>query len=492
MKLQALWVRKNRICSGMLVALVLCIGLLAFNIPAFAQTPDPDLNNDGTVDSVDGSIVGSCFGADFSENPQCTCADTDGNKVIDLTDVNFVKDALGRSGFPVGPNACVISNDVPVADAGRDQKFSAGDMIKLDGSGSSDPDSDPLTFLWRITSEPSGSAAVLDDPTAVMPTFLANVPGTYIVKLVVNDGKENSAPDTVIISTDNLPPVADAGPDQLVMVGDSVKLDGRNSSDPDDDSITFQWQLTSVPVGSTATLLDGTGTMPTFLADLPGVYVARLIVNDGTFNGEPDEVVITAIDDGVLTCGDLLSGSIDEAGEVDTFTFTGQENQVVAVTITGTQMAAKVFGPSGSPIIGFFSRTQRVVTLPENGTYVIEVVGSSFVATGDYSLGLECLAPPSPDAVALSCGSLAPGNIAAASEADLFTFSGTAGQVVAVTITGTQMAAKVFGPSGSPIIGFFSRTQRVVTLPENGTYVIEVVGSSFVATGDYSLELECP
>jgi hypothetical protein len=49
-----------------------------------------------------------------------------------------------------------------------------------------------------------------------------------------------------------------------------------------------------------------------------------------------------------------------------------------------------LFSPSGDEIVGFF-QGQRVLTLPESGTYVVEVVSSGFVATGTYNLGLECI-----------------------------------------------------------------------------------------------------
>ena len=44
---------------------------------------------------------------------------------------------------------------------------------------------------------------MLDDPTLVNPTFVADVAGSYVAQLVVNDGNVDSAPDTVTITTDN-------------------------------------------------------------------------------------------------------------------------------------------------------------------------------------------------------------------------------------------------------------------------------------------------
>ena len=55
----------------------------------------------------------------------------------------------------------------------------------------------------------------------------------------MNDGTLDSAPDDVDIHT-NGPPIANAGPDQIVPVGSTVQLDGINSSDPENSPLTYQ------------------------------------------------------------------------------------------------------------------------------------------------------------------------------------------------------------------------------------------------------------
>ena len=67
--------------------------------------------------------------------------------------------------------------------------------------------------------------------TAAKPSFEVDIPGDYVIQLIVKDGTDNSTPDTVTISTENSPPVAKAGADQSVMVNDSVQLDGTGSSE---------------------------------------------------------------------------------------------------------------------------------------------------------------------------------------------------------------------------------------------------------------------
>src|SRR6185295_16998065 len=100
----------------------------------------------------------------------------------------------------------------------------------------------------------------------------------------VRDALLASAPDTVIITTQNSPPVAGAGLDQSTIVGGLVLLNGTGSRDVDDDALTFQWSFTVRPAGSAATLVGPDSPGPSFLADVPGLFVVQLIVNDGSLD----------------------------------------------------------------------------------------------------------------------------------------------------------------------------------------------------------------
>ncbi|MDI6791578.1 MAG: fibronectin type III domain-containing protein [bacterium] len=88
-------------------------------------------------------------------------------------------------------------NRPPAADAGPDQTVGSGVLVGLDGSSSSDPDGDPITYQWTQT---SGPAVTLSNSTAQKPTFTPLTSGSCRFQLVVNDGQLNSAPDEVIIT----------------------------------------------------------------------------------------------------------------------------------------------------------------------------------------------------------------------------------------------------------------------------------------------------
>ena len=185
------------------------------------------------------------------------------------------------------------TNSAPVAEAGEDTLGRVGESVNLDGSASTDVDGDDLQFSWSFTNRPEGSVSMLDNATAVQPSFDLDAPGEYVLQLIVSDGILFSSPDTITISTENSPPTAAAGVDQTKLVGQLVTLDGRESFDVDNDEITWSWSFTSRPTGSTTTLSNRTVSTPSFRIDIAGSYVVQLLVNDGVLDSEPDTVVVS-------------------------------------------------------------------------------------------------------------------------------------------------------------------------------------------------------
>ncbi|MEE8563732.1 MAG: PKD domain-containing protein, partial [Alphaproteobacteria bacterium] len=184
-------------------------------------------------------------------------------------------------------------NQPPTAHAGFDRTVSAGQTVVLDGSGSTEPEGAKVDFLWAFVSVPAGSTAALDDPTAVRPSFVADLAGDYVIELVVSEGPRDSAPDTVAISTTNSAPVADAGRDRAIALGQTVRLDGSASSDFDGDPLSYSWTLVSRPAGSGAVLDDPDAVRPSFVADVAGDYLAELSVSDGIGNSAPGAVTLS-------------------------------------------------------------------------------------------------------------------------------------------------------------------------------------------------------
>ena len=200
----------------------------------------------------------------------------------------------------------------PTAVAGDDQSVRMlGETVTLDGSASFDDNtaSGDLQYAWQLTA-PMGSNATLANSNTAMPSFVADVSGTYTASLVVTDSMgQMSDADEVVVSSANLAPTADAGPDQIVPAGAMVDLDGSASSDPENDFLSYSWMLTGKPAGSNAVLFDTILPDPYFQADVEGTYTAALVVSDQLGASAPDEVEITAIDPQDFALGEILKAS---------------------------------------------------------------------------------------------------------------------------------------------------------------------------------------
>ena len=200
-----------------------------------------------------------------------------------------------------------VVNEPPEANAGPDRNdIEAGTPVRLDGSASHDPEGRPLQYSWELIERPAGSAARLSDPTVVDPLLIPDVPGLYRLSLRVSDGVQDSPADEVRVTVveppppPNEPPVADAGPDLQVRVGETATFDGTRTYDSDGPVMTVQWELLNRPAGAAARLVN-TGTLtPSLTPDRKGRYQVRLYVSDGVNDVVWDDAVLDVPNTGPL------------------------------------------------------------------------------------------------------------------------------------------------------------------------------------------------
>ena len=217
--------------------------------------------------------------------------DVDGGYKVQL----IVTDSIGLASTPAIVTVST-TNSPPVAAAGPDQSINIiGTLVQLDGNQSFDEDGDSLTYEWTFISQPAGSNATLNTENPQKPTFVADVHGEYKVQLVVKDFWTASQPAAVTVSFLNVQPQANPGNSQSVLVGTLVSLDGSSSLDANGDALTYKWALGSLPAGSFTALDNPTSAAPTFVPDLPGTYVAQLVVNDGFVDSDPRTVQIEVV-----------------------------------------------------------------------------------------------------------------------------------------------------------------------------------------------------
>ena len=240
----------------------------------------------------------------------------------------------------------------------------------------------------------------------------------------------------------------------------------------------------------------------TFVADIAGTYRAQLVSSNGTISSEADTVDIKATS-GALSCGDLVSGSIVSAGQIDQYTFQGQVNEILTLTLVDTSgfgagpAVTTLLGPSGQQLTTFAANNQQQVALPVAGVYVIQVEGSGLISTGQYNVGVVCRNPNSPVIAALTCGALKAGSITTPGQVDQYTFKGSAKEILTLTLVDTggfgsgPAFVTLLAPSGQPVTSFAANSQRQINLTAAGVYVMQVVGAGFISTGQYNLGLTC-
>ena len=172
---------------------------------------------------------------------------------------------------------------LPVAHVAS-QSALPGQVVVLDGSGSSSVGGGTLTYEWTVA-DPAGEPVSLTAANTAQPSFRPLKVGTYPVALVVRDGALASQPveASVFVAESLRPPVAVVTPAETdAALGASLRLDGFGSHDPDGTAVTWSWTLLHKPAGSAAALATGSESATTFTPDVLGDYVASLVVTDAS------------------------------------------------------------------------------------------------------------------------------------------------------------------------------------------------------------------
>ena len=109
------------------------------------------------------------------------------------------KAEIERQGGTVAnpPPPSGTGNRAPIANAGASQTVAQGALVMLNGSASSDPDGNPLTFAWTLA-RPAGSTAVLGGAGTSTPSFTADAAGSYTATVTVSDGQLSSSASVTI------------------------------------------------------------------------------------------------------------------------------------------------------------------------------------------------------------------------------------------------------------------------------------------------------
>ncbi len=230
-----------------------------------------------------------------------------------------------------------------------------------------------------------------------------------------------------------------------------------------------------------------------------------------------------------IACGQTIASNTVANSEVDQYTYAGTAGQVISVALYGplgcscsgnATISADIYSPGGQYLTSvttayyggcncLYNGGATTLTLTNSGTYTILVHAAAYNASGAYSLSLQsveggtCSKP-------ISCGQTIGSNTTFDAEMDTYSYVGTSGQVVSVSMYGPlgcacsinmPISADIYSPGGQYLTSvttayyggcncLYNGGATTLTLTNSGTYTILVHAAAYNASGAYSLSLQ--
>lgn len=234
-------------------------------------------------------------------------------------------------------------NRPPVARAGDNVSTQLPDnVVTLDGTKSSDPDENIVSYAWTYKSGPA--QFLIDNPNIAKTEVRNLVAGDdYVFTLTVTDAEGKSSIDEVritVLPAPNQAPVVDAGTPKQVTLPNKVTLVGT-ANDPDGSVTKVEWTAKAGnPAIATIASKNALTTDITFTKD--GPYVFILTATDDKNKSASDEVIVT-----VLPAPNQLPVAV---AAVDKPTITLPDNSVV-LSAQGSH------DPDGGPVTLLWSKS---------------------------------------------------------------------------------------------------------------------------------------
>jgi len=307
--------------------------------------------------------------------------DVEGDYVASIT----ITDPSGTSGADVVVITMESGNLPPIADCGGDHTAQVDDRVELDGSASSDPELQPLTWQWSLATAPDCSSlgsSDLYDSDQTTSSIVPDCEGIFVVSLVVSDGERWSEPAycTVDVANGNRIPEAVAGPSEELpyCAPNPITLNAWGSFDLDGDELSYLWTVASVPGDSSvsdADFDDATRPDASIAWDVPGSYTFELQVYDGQAWSSPDVVTYTFAGSETNTAPIANAGSdahVDAIGDCtsSSYVWTCGDCPEASAFLDGSS----TYDPDGDMLTYFWSEATGTATFSNNASAVTDII----------------------------------------------------------------------------------------------------------------------
>ncbi|UCE73791.1 MAG: PKD domain-containing protein [Methanomassiliicoccales archaeon] len=280
-----------------------------------------------------------------------------------------------NSGATAQDNVIItVHNTYPKADTGIELHVAEDILVSFDASGSIDTPSDQsaLIYVWEF-----GDGSMGIGKTA---THTYTAAGSYPVILSVTDDDGVIDQDTMAVSVENLPPVADAGPDQTVNEDSTVVFDASGSTDSASDMSTLRY---SWNFGDDST---GSGIAPTHVYMKAGTYTVYLTVTDDNGATDIDTMIVTV--ENVQPQADAGADQIVNEDQLVFFSGTGMDTQSDEPLLTyNWEFGDGAVGFGQNPVHAFQDQgTYSVIlwVIDDDGDYATDIVHVTVMNIGPW------------------------------------------------------------------------------------------------------------
>jgi VCBS repeat-containing protein len=241
----------------------------AYQINSIVLYDRPNPNDQivsATLTFSDGSTVNVGTLENWGSGDIISFAPRISNRVrLSITTVSGTTQNVGLSEIKVYAVLTTGNNPLPIANAGPDQTLAEGLTVALDGSASSDPNNNPITYQWTQTQGPS---VTLTGAKTATPGFLAPTvtsPTILTFTLVVNDGQLDSIADSVDVVVNpagNTAPSFVGGATSLTILQNSAAINLKDNLHVSDKDIgqTLTWSKSTSPLHGTLTASNATAS----------------------------------------------------------------------------------------------------------------------------------------------------------------------------------------------------------------------------------------